>query len=48
MSDVIVFDQWVNPIQDLGSYDGPEMDYQLVLNTVNDKTQDLNLTITNI
>ena len=46
MSDIIVFDQWVNPIQDLGSYDGPEMDYQLVLNTMNDKTQDLNLTIT--
>ena len=46
MTDIIVFYPWVNPIQDLGSYDGPEMDYQLVLNTVNDKTQDLNLTIT--
>ena len=46
MSDIIVFVQWVNPIQDLSSYDGPEMDYQLVLNTMNDKTQDLNLTIT--
>lgn len=46
MTHIIIFDQWVMPIQDLGSYDGPEIDSQLVFNTMNDKTQDLNLTIT--
>jgi hypothetical protein len=46
MSDIIVFDQWVNPIQDLGGYGGPEKDSNLLFTTMNNKTQDLNLTIT--
>ena len=35
MSCTIVLDQWVNPIQDLGSCDGPEINSRSVLTTMN-------------
>ena len=35
MSCTIAFDQWANPILDLGSYDGPDINSPSVLTTMN-------------
>ena len=42
MSCTIAFDQLANHIQDLGSYDGPEINYHLVLTMINNKAHGAN------
>ena len=42
MSCTIAFDHWANPIQDLGSYDGPEKNSPLLLTTMNNKAHGAN------
>ena len=38
----IAFDYWANPIQDFGSYDGPEINSHLVFTTNNNEEQGAN------
>ena len=42
MSCTIAFDQLANPIQDFGSYDGPEINSHLVFTTNNNEEQGAN------
>ena len=42
MSCTIAFDQWANPIQDLGSYDGPEINSHSVLTTMSNMARGAN------
>ena len=42
MSCAVALDQWANPIQDLGSYDGPEINSHLLFTTMNNKARGAN------
>ena len=42
MSCALAFDQWANPIQGLGGYDGPEINSHSVLTTMNNEARGAN------
>ena len=45
MSCTIAFDQWANPIQDLRSYDGPNINSHSELTTMNNKARGANYSV---